>query len=53
MFLVLLNEVSENPHCTKDYLQYSEGSQLGQTKEALEAMKKNWVHTFGKEIYSL
>ena len=23
------------------------------TKEAIEVLKKNWVHTFGKEIYTL
>jgi len=23
------------------------------TKEAIEVLKKNWVHTFGKEIYAL
>ena len=23
------------------------------TEEAIEALKKNWVHTFGKEIYTL
>jgi len=26
---------------------------VDKTKEAIEALKKNWVHTFGKEIYSL
>ncbi len=26
---------------------------VDKTKEALEALKKNWVHTFGEEIYSL
>ncbi len=26
---------------------------VDKTKEAIEALNKNWVHTFGKEIYSL
>ena len=26
---------------------------VDRTKEAIEILKKNWVHTFGKEIYSL
>lgn len=26
---------------------------VDKTKEAIEALQKNWVHTFGKEIYSL
>ena len=26
---------------------------VDKTTEAIEALKKNWVHTFGKEIYSL
>ena len=26
---------------------------VDKTKEAIEVLKKNWVHTFGKEIYSL
>ena len=26
---------------------------VDKTKEAIEALKKNWVHTFGNEIYSL
>ncbi len=26
---------------------------VDRTKEAIEVMKKNWVHTFGKEIYTL
>jgi len=26
---------------------------VDKTKEATEALKKNWVHTFGKEIYTL
>ena len=26
---------------------------VDKTKDAVEALEKNWVHTFGKEIYSL
>lgn len=26
---------------------------VDKTREALDALKKNWVHTFGEEIYSL
>ncbi len=26
---------------------------VDKTEEAIEVLKKNWVHTFGKEIYSL
>ncbi len=26
---------------------------VDKTEEAVEVLKKNWVHTFGKEIYSL
>ena len=26
---------------------------VNKTKEAIEVLKKNWVHTFGKEIYAL
>src|SRR4030042_487952 len=26
---------------------------VDKTKEAIEALHKNWVHTFGREIYSL
>jgi len=26
---------------------------VDRTKEAIEILKKNWVHTFGKEIYTL
>ena len=26
---------------------------VDKTKEAIEVLKKNWVHTFGKEIYAL
>lgn len=26
---------------------------VNKTKEAIEVLKKNWVHTFGKEIYTL
>jgi len=26
---------------------------VDKTKEAIEALNKNWVHTFGKEIYAL
>jgi len=26
---------------------------VDKTAEAAEALKRNWVHTFGKEIYSL
>ena len=26
---------------------------VDKTEEAIEALKKNWVHTFGKEIYAL
>jgi hypothetical protein len=26
---------------------------VNKTAEALEVLKKNWVHTFGKEIYAL
>lgn len=26
---------------------------VSKTKEALDVLKKNWVHTFGEEIYSL
>ena len=26
---------------------------VDKTEEALEVLKRNWIHTFGKEIYSL
>ena len=26
---------------------------VNKTKEAIEVLKKNWVHTFGKEVYAL
>jgi len=26
---------------------------VDKTKEAVEALEKNWVHTFGMEVYTL
>jgi hypothetical protein len=54
-----LREAKINVHYFYTYLGKGESGQpvviigVDKTKEAVEALKKNWVHTFGKEIYSL
>ncbi len=48
-----------NVHYLYPYLGRGESGQpiiivgVDKTEEALEVLKKNWVHTFGKEIYAL
>ena len=48
-----------NVHYLYPYLGRGESGQpivilgVDKTEEALKVLKKNWVHTFGKEIYSL
>lgn len=54
-----LRDNNINVHYCYPYLGRGESGQpiviigVDKTSEAIEAMKKNWVHTFGKEIYSL
>jgi len=48
-----------NVHYLYPYLGRGESGQpiiivgVDKTEKAIEVMKKNWVHTFGKEIYAL
>ena len=48
-----------NVHYFYTYLGRGESGQpiviigVDKTKEAVEALKKNWIHTFGNEIYAL
>ena len=48
-----------NVHYLYPYLGRGESGQpiiivgVDKTEEAVQVLKKNWVHTFGKEIYSL
>ena len=48
-----------NVHYLYPYLGRGESGQpivilgVDRTEEAIKVLKKNWVHTFGKEIYSL
>jgi len=54
-----LKRANINVHYLYPYLGRGESGQpiiivgVDKTEEALEVLKKNWVHTFGKEIYAL
>ena len=54
-----LKRANINVHYLYPYLGRGESGQpiiilgVDKTDEALEVLKKNWVHTFGKEIYAL
>jgi hypothetical protein len=54
-----LKAANINVHYLYPYLGRGESGQpiiivgVDKTEKALEVLKKNWVHTFGKEIYSL
>ena len=54
-----LKSAGINVHYLYPYLGRGESGQpiiivgVDKTEEAVELMKKNWVHTFGKEIYAL
>lgn len=54
-----LKRANINVHYLYPYLGRGESGQpiiilgVDKTDEALEVLKKNWVHTFGKEIYTL
>ena len=54
-----LKAANINVHYLYTYLGRGESGQpvvivgVDKTKEAIEVLKKNWVHTFGKEIYTL
>jgi hypothetical protein len=54
-----LRDAHVNVHYFYTYLGKGESGQpiviigVDKTKEAVEALKKNWVHTFGNEIYAL
>jgi hypothetical protein len=54
-----LREANINVHYFYTFLGRGESGQpiviigVDKTKEAIDALNKNWVHTFGKEIYSL
>jgi len=54
-----LKEANINVHYLYPYLGRGESGQpivilgVDKTEEAIKVLKKNWVHTFGKEIYTL
>ena len=54
-----LRDAHVNVHYFYTYLGRGESGQpiviigVDKTKEAVEALKKNWIHTFGNEIYAL
>jgi hypothetical protein len=54
-----LRDADVNVHYFYTYLGRGESGQpiviigVDKTKEAVEALKKNWIHTFGNEIYAL
>jgi len=54
-----LKEANINVHYLYPYLGRGETGQpiiilgVDKTEEAIEVLKKNWVHTFGNEIYTL
>ena len=54
-----LKSASINVHYFYPYLGRGESGQpivivgVDKTEEAVKVLKKNWVHTFGKEIYTL
>jgi hypothetical protein len=54
-----LKTANINVHYLYPYLGRGESGQpiiivgVDKTEKALEVLKKNWVHTFGKEIYTL
>ena len=54
-----LKAANINVHYLYPYLGRGESGQpiiivgVDKTEKALEVLKKNWVHTFGKEIYTL